>query len=124
MQQLEVLEVRRIGHMRPAAQVDEGPVGIGADHLVGALEVGETLELERVVREAHLRLVERYLLAHERILLRHDLLHFRLERREILWREGRIDLEIVIEAVVDRGAEADLRVGAQAAYRRGEDVRA
>ena len=63
------------------------------------------------------------LLAHERILLRDDLPHLRLERREILGRERRRDLEVVVEAVVDRRTEADLRVGAQPSHRRREHVR-
>ena len=64
-----------------------------------------------------------HLLAHERILLRRDLPHLVLERGEILRRERLGDLEVVVEAVLDRRAEADLRVGAQASHGRREHVR-
>ena len=55
-QQLEVLEVRRVRHVRAATQVDERPVRVRRDDLVAALEVVETLQLERIVGEALARL--------------------------------------------------------------------
>ena len=123
VQQLEVLEPPGVGHVRAAAQVDERTVRVRRDDLGGVGEVVEPLELERVVDEALARLRHADLLAHERILLRHHLAHLGLELLEVLGREGRRDLEVVVEAVVDGRAEADLRVGAQPSHRRGEDVR-
>src|SRR4051812_14193109 len=51
VQELEVLEVRSVGHVRPAAKVDERTVRIGRDDLIVG-ELAESLELERVVGEA------------------------------------------------------------------------
>ena len=102
------------GHVRTAAQIDERSVGVGRDHFVRA-EILDALELERIVGEPLERLAARDLLAHERILLRHDLPHLGLERGEILGRERLGDLEVVVEAVVDRRTEADLRIGAAGA---------
>ena len=52
-----------------------------------------------------------------------DLLHLLLEGREVFGRERLGDLEVVVEAVVDRRAEADFRVGAQASHGRRQHVR-
>ena len=117
-----MLEVRRVRHVRAAAQVDEGAVSIGRDDFVAALEIIEALELERIVGEAHARLGQRHLFAQERILLGHDLLHLGFERGQIVGRERLLDFEIVVEAIIDGGAETDFGVGAQAAHRRGQDM--
>ena len=124
VQQLEMLEIRSIRDVRSLAEVGERPVGVRRDDLVGSLEVREPLELERIVHKALLRLGLRHFLAHERQLLLGDLPHFLLERLEILGRERLRDLEVVVEAIFDRGAESDPGVGPQAAHRRGQDVRA
>ena len=123
VQQLEVLEVRRVRDVRPPAEVDERPVGVGRDDLVGPLEVGESLELQRIVAKNGVCLFLCNFSAHERQLLGGHLLHLGLERLQVLGREGLVDLEVVIEPVVDGRAEADLRLGAQPADRGGEDVR-
>ncbi len=122
-EQLEVLEPRRVLDVRPPAQVHEGAVGVGGDDLVAPLEVVQPLQLERIVGEADACLRQRHLLALEGELLRHHLPHLGLERLEILGGERALHLEIVVEPLLDGGAEADLGLGAQAAHGRGEDVR-
>jgi osmotically-inducible protein OsmY len=122
VQQLEVLDARRVGNVRPAAEVEEGPVGVDGDHLIVS-QFGEPLQLERIVAELLLRLRAAHLLAHEGVLLLRRFLHLRLEVGEILGGEGLRHLEIVVEAVLDARAEADLRVGAEATHRGGEQVR-
>ena len=123
VEQLEVLQPARVGDVRALAQVDERPVGVGRDDLVRVGEVVEALELERIVDEPLPRFDRTHLLAHERELLRRDLPHLLLERLEVLGRERRRDLEVVVEAVLDRGAESDLRVGTQPSHRRRQHVR-
>ncbi len=123
MEQLEVLQVGRIRHVRPAAKVGEAAVGVRADHLVGPLEASEALDLERVVGKDLPGLGLRHLGAHERQLLGRHLPHLGLERLEILGCERLLDFEVVIEAVVDGGTETDLRVGTQPAHRRREHMR-
>jgi hypothetical protein len=120
---LKCLSQPGVGHVRAAAQVDEVAVAVGRDHLALG-QVGDALELERVVAEHLARLVARHLAPLEGELLLRDAAHLGLERREVLGRERLRDLEVVVEAVVDGRAEADLRVGAQAAHGRGERVRA
>ena len=55
VQQLEVLEARGVGHVRTAAEIDERPVGVRRDDFVVG-QLGQALELERIVGEALLRL--------------------------------------------------------------------
>ena len=52
-----------------------------------------------------------------------DLAHARLDLFEILGRERRVAREIVIEAVLGRRAEGDLRLGVELLDRLGHDVR-
>ncbi len=123
VQQLEVLEVRRIGHVRPAAQIDERPVGVGGKDLVGALEVGETLQLERIIHEQCPGVLQRHFRANEGVLLEYHLPHLGFEGRKVLGRERLLDLEVVIEAIVNGRTESDLRIGAQAPHGRRENMR-
>ena len=124
VQQLEVLEARRVRHVRAAAQVDERPVGVGRDDLVVA-ELGEALELERIVGETLLRFArDRPPRARTETSPPTTLRISSSNRARSSGVNGCVDLEVVVEAVVDRGTEADLRVGAQAAHRGREDVRA
>ena len=124
MQELEHLEVRRIRNVRSAAEVGERAVGVRRDYFVGALEVLQTFKLERVIGEKAPRIVQRDLGPDERPFLLDDLVHLLFERLEVFGRERLRDVEVVIEAVLDRGAEPDFRVGAQPAHRGREDVRA
>jgi len=56
VQQLEVLQVGRVGDVRSAAEVDEGSVGVGGDDLV-VRKLAQALQLERIVRKPLLRLL-------------------------------------------------------------------
>jgi hypothetical protein len=105
-----------------AAEIHERSVRVGRDDLVVA-QLGEALELERVIDESLLGLGSIHLFTHERILLRRDLAHLVLERGNVFRGERLGDLEVVVKAVVDRRAEADLRVGAQSSDRCRENVR-
>ena len=121
VEQLEVLQVRRVRDVRAAAEIDKGPVRVGGDHLVGT-KVADPLELEWILGEASLRFGAIDLLAEKRILLRDHLAHFLLERGQVLRRERLLDLEVVVEAVLDRGTESDVRFRPQAPDGRGQDV--
>src|SRR5689334_3246529 len=86
VQQLEVLEIRRVRNVRPATQIDERSIGICRDDLVGG-EFTESLEFERVIRKALPCLALRNFFAYERKFLGGDFLHLRLELLEIIGRE-------------------------------------
>src|SRR6185312_12166075 len=120
--QLDVLHARRVGHVRAAAQVHEGPVRVHRDHLVVA-ELCQTLELERIVDEAPLGFLAIHFLAHKRELLLRNLPHLVLEGGEIVRREWFFHLEIVVETVLDGGAESDFGARTQTTDRRGQHVR-
>ena len=121
-QQLEVLEPPRAGDVRAAAQVLERPVGIDRDRLV-VPQLADALELERIVGEAPVGLGAVDDFAHERVVARGHLPHPGLDPLEVLGRERPIDLEVVVEAVLDRRAEPDAGAGKQLADRGREDVR-
>jgi hypothetical protein len=121
VQQLEVLDPPRARDVRPAAQVHERAVGVDRDDFVRT-EVVDALELERVVREAALRLLPRHLLAYERVIRLHDFAHLGLDALQVLRRERRGDLEVVVEPVFDGGTEPDLGVREKVAHRRREHV--
>ena len=122
VRQLEVLDPAGVGHMRPATEIDERPVRIRADDLVGA-EVVDALELERVVGKAPLRLGAIDLGADERKLLGDDLPHLGLELLKVLDGERLRDPEVVIKTVLDRRAEPDLRVWPEPPHRSRQQMR-
>ena len=117
-----MLDAAGVGHVRAAAQVDERTIGVDGDDFVLA-QLGEALELERIIGEDFLRFGARDLLPLEGKLLGGDALHLLLEVGEVVGRERLRDLEVVVEAVVDRRAEADLGVGAKAPDRGREHMR-
>ena len=121
-EQLEVLHPPRGGNVRAAAQVEEGAVLVDGDHLVVA-HLLQPLQLERVVGEEVPALLLRNAAALEGMVARDHLPHAGLERLQILGREGLVDLEVVVEAVVDGRPEADAGPRPQLAHRGGEDVR-
>src|SRR5262245_47299209 len=96
-------------YVRPSTEIRERSIGVDRDDLAGA-EIVDSLKLERIAREPPSRFVARDLFPHERIARRDDPSHLFLERGEILRRERSIDTEVVVEAVVDRGTEADVGV--------------
>ena len=108
--------------MRPTAQVHERPVRIDRDRLV-VTQLGDPLQLERVVCKAAISLGPVHHLADERIVGGRDRLHLGLDLLEILRRERPGDLEVVVEAVVDRRPEPDRRRREDLPDRRGQHVR-
>src|SRR5690606_5383219 len=120
-QQLEVLEVPRRWQVRAPAQVHEGTVPVDRDDLVLA-ELLEALQLQRIVREEFACLLLGDDLALERIVAADHLLHPLLDLGELIGRERLGHVEVVVEAVLDRRAEADLRLRTHLPHRRGEDV--
>ncbi len=116
----------------PAAQVVERPVlverrdGRGLAGGLGlGLEVVEDLDLEvlSLALDDRPRLVERQLLPDERVVRLHALPHARLDPLEVVGRGRPRQLEVVVEAVVDRGPDAELRAREQVEDRLGHDVR-
>jgi hypothetical protein len=69
-------------------------------------------------------LVGRDLVAQERLVLAHDLAHARLDAIEVVGGEGDAprQLEVVVEAVFHRGADAEGGVGEQVEHRLGQHV--
>ena len=127
--------------MRAAAQVAPAALaGLGVEvvvdgqlaaadlhHLGGvepvALDVDQ-LELVRLVGQLGLGLVERAEAAPPEPLPRlDDLLHPLLELGQVLGLERLGDVEVVVEAVLDRRADAELGLGEDVLHRLGEHVR-
>ena len=120
-QELEVLEAPRARDVRPLAQVEERAVLIDRDHL-GVVELLQALELERIVGEETARLLLADAATPERHVRRGNLRHLGLERRQVVGREGRLDVEVVVEALLDGRPEADPGAWSQLAHRRGKNV--
>src|SRR6185436_1036889 len=119
--QLEVFEPGRVGNMRTATEVDKRAIRVGRDDLV-IPQLRESLQLERIVGKPLLRFAAIHLFADEREFFARDLPHLVLECAEILGRERLFDLEVVVEAVVDRRSESDLGFGTESTDRGGENV--
>src|SRR5688500_17104568 len=104
--------------MRTATQIDERPVlvrrhrGRWLTSLAGnALQVLEDLDLVRlaVLREEAFAVLRREHLAHEWMVGCDRIGHSLLDRGQVVGRERARQVEVVIEAVADRGAYAQLR---------------
>ncbi len=121
VQQLEMLDLPGPVHVGPAAEVEERPVPVDGDDLV-VVELLEPLELERVVAEELPCLLLVDAAALEGLIGGHDLRHLGLEGLEVLGRERLVDLEVVVEAVVDGGAEPDPGARADLAHGGGQHV--
>src|SRR5215203_2244666 len=130
-EQLERPDVPRRRDMRPLAQVDERAVlveggrrGLGAGCGRLRREVVQDLDLERLA----LRLLERAALregdlgAHEGMIRLDRRAHPVLDRLEVARGQRPRKLEVVVEAVVDGGADAELRVREQVEDRLRHDV--
>ena len=112
------------GKVRAAAQVDEIALLIEGDRLAGRDRL-DKLDLERLVVlfvEGD-RLVTGPDIADDRLVPVDDLVHARLDGGKVLVAEGRLAMEIVIEPVLDRRADGDLRLGIQLENRLGHDMR-
>ena len=130
------------GHVRAAAQVAPG-AGAVAAHVVVDGQLGaahfhrgafgrvfrrpaleaDQLALVRLAGELDERVVVRDLTAHEGLALVDDALHDLLQRPQVLGGERGLDVEVVVEAVADRRADAQARVGVHLLHRLREHVR-
>nr|BFE69548.1 hypothetical protein GCM10020092_028490 [Actinoplanes digitatis] len=125
--------------MRPAAQVAPDALAVLVDvvvvgqlaaahlHDLGVVDVAldvDELQLVRLVRQLDLGLVQRAVLAApEGLSGLDDLLHPLLELRQILGHERLGDVEVVVEAVLDRRPDAELRLREDVLHGLGEHVR-
>ena len=117
--------------MRPAAEVDPGVLAVAGPVHGDGLALGQLhypLGLERLAllleEVAHLGASPH--LADERFVGGDDAPHLLLDRRQLLLGEGAMlssGREVVVEAVVGRGTEGDLRSRKEVLNRLGEDVR-
>ena len=112
------VEVVVHGQLR-AADLDVGALGC----LAGAALEADQLELVRLVRELGLRVGVADLAAGEVLPGADDLGHLLLEGREVLGGEGPLGVEVVVEAVLDRRADAEPGAGEQLLHGLGEHVR-
>ena len=122
--QLERLaDMPRRGQVRPAAQVLPGALAIERDRLVAG-DVADDLRLVRLADRLEVGdgLVAVPHLARDRLVAVDDLAHARLDRRQVVQRERLVSGEVVIEAVLDIGADRHLCVGEQFLHRLGQNV--
>ena len=113
-------------HVAAAAHVGKAvAVAVERDHLALELEFLEVLRLQLVAQPAQLLRGRRrvHLDALERQPRLRELAHLLLDAPEVLRRERVLHHEVVVEAVVRRRAEAELRVGEQLQHRGGAQVR-
>jgi len=106
-QQLERFELGRVGHVRPAAEIDE----VRAERILGEDFVGAFLD-ELTLHPGVGIFSEAFLFARVDALVRKiarlDLRHFLLDFLEVLGRKGSGAIEIVIEPVLDGRTDAEL----------------
>ena len=128
-EQLERLDPPGVRGVRAAAQVGEGPVRVqrdGVDALV-ADQVLDQLHLVGLVLgpEARDRGAGADVLARERLARLDVLAHLGLERGQVVLGHAHAvrELEVVVEAVLDRRADRDARAGIEVEHRRREHVR-
>ena len=123
-EQLEGLDLAGRGDVRPAAEVGEPALAVDRDgRVVDRLDELGLVELALVAEGAQ-GLVAGHLAAHERGVGLDDLGHALLDALEILGREGLLDVEVVVEALLDRGADRELGPREEIGHRLGQDVRA
>src|SRR5947208_9442587 len=122
-QELERLDLAGGLHVRPAAEVDE--VALRVERHRRRDEALEDLDLVTLAAppEELDRLRARHLLALERQVGFHDLAHDLLDLGEVLRREWRRAVEVVVEAVLDGGTDGDFHLGKQSLHGLGHDVR-
>ncbi len=121
--QLDGLDGARVGDMRTAAQVGEAAVGIERDGAV--LQIGDQFDLVGVVLlgEGLQRVGLRDLRADQRLLLAGELRHFVFDSGEIGLGDGHRRIHVVVEAVLDGGADAELDARIERFERFGQQVR-
>ena len=111
------------GHVRPAAEIDE--IALAVERHARRVEALEDLDLERLVALAEEadRLLARHLLPLEGMVRLRDLAHDFLDLDEVLRRERLRFREVVVEAVLDRGADGDAHRGEEPLHRLRHHVR-
>jgi hypothetical protein len=113
-------------HVRPEAQVLPAVIAIDGHHRAGGALVRfgglDDLPLVRLVGEPLQRLVPSQFLADERLGGGHDLAHPGFDPGQVLGREGLFEIEVVVEAVLDRGADRVFRSGEEVADGLGQHV--
>ncbi len=132
-------DVLRGGQMRAATEVGpDGVTRVGV-HVVVDRQLAGGVDLDRVFRRRALEIDELQLVGLVGKLLAgvldrveaspgealprlDDLLHRGLEGGEVVGGERGVDVEVVVEAVGDGRADAELRVGSQLLHGLGEDV--
>ena len=130
--ELERLDALGGGRMGPAAEVGEGPVGVQRDGLervggIGILdEVLDELDLVGLLLQVEPleRLLHAHLLAQERLVGVDVGLHRRLDPGEVRVVDDDAvgEVEVVVEAVLDGGPDADLHARIELEHRGGEHV--
>ena len=122
-QQLEEAHLSRPADVRPPAQVDEVALPVER-HAVGG-DALEDLDLEALPTppEEGDRLRARHLLPLERDVGLADHAHLVLDAREVLRGERLALGEVVVEAILDGGADGHLHVGEQPLHRLRHHVR-
>ena len=116
--------------MRPAAEVHERvrvPVR-GDDALsraLGRVDALDDLALVGLIGEDRQTLLDRVLFAHEGLVLGHHLAHARLDATQVLFAEmgATGQLEVVVEAVLDRRSDGETGAGPQLQHGLGHHVR-
>jgi hypothetical protein len=108
--------------VRAAAEIDEVALRVERDV---ALRGVDQLDLVRLSLglETRSRLVTADLRPLPRTALRDLALDLVLDRREVCLVDRLRELEVVVEAVLDRGPDRDLHAGVQPAYRLGQEMR-
>ncbi len=108
--------------MRTAAEIDElRTQRVLGENVAGALR--DQLHLHGLVGVELQPLILLGVLALVRQIARLDLPHLLLDLFEILGRERRVALEIVVEACLDRRTDAELGLREQLQHSRGQQVR-
>ena len=123
---LEMLAEPHVGHMRAAAHVDVLEVVIKAGMIILADVLLKDLHLVRLVSclEDIVGLLPGNLLLYDVVLLGSELMHALLKLLQLLVREGVIDVDIVVEAVVDNRADCHLGLRIKLLEGMAEQVRA
>ncbi len=124
LHQLERAELAGAGHVRTAAQVEPVALPVQADVFVrgdGCDDLGLVVLAELLERLD--RLVARHELALDLEVGLGELVHLRFELRQVFRRERPAEGEVVIEAVLDHGADGDLRFGVHGLHGLREQVR-
>src|SRR6266550_2680090 len=119
--QLDRLDRLRVLQMRPAAEVGEVALLVEGDLAIGAIDQLDLVGLA-LAHEAAARLLARYLLAVPLSPFGDLFLQLRLDPFEIGFRDRLWEVEVVIEAVLDRWPDRDLDARIESADGLGEQV--